>query len=150
MTTTIEPKMIHQGRNIKRFREMRGLKQEGLATELGEDWNQKKISLLEQKEEVEPELLEQVARVLKIPVDLIKEFDDQAPVTFNNTFHDSTISGAGAFSSHNYNCNFNPLDELKKAVEEIQKLNEANKDLYERLLQSEREKLELLKSKDKK
>ncbi len=148
MTTTIEPKMIHQGRNIKRFREMRGLKQEGLAMELGEDWNQKKISLLEQKEEVEPELLEQVARVLKIPVDLIKEFDDQAPVNYYNTFQDNSVN-QGAVGSNNYNCNFNPLDELKKAIEENRKLYEANKELYERLLQSEREKMELLKSSQK-
>ena len=47
------PDTIHQGRNIKRFREMLGLKQEGLAYELGEDWSQKKVSLLEQKEVVE-------------------------------------------------------------------------------------------------
>ena len=43
-------KTIHQGRNVKRFREMLGIKQERLALELGEDWNQRKISLLEQKE----------------------------------------------------------------------------------------------------
>ncbi len=54
-------KTIHQGRNIKRFREMMGIKQEALALELGDDWNQKKISLLEQKEVIEPDLLEQVA-----------------------------------------------------------------------------------------
>jgi len=31
-------KKIHQGRNIKRFREMLGIKQEAFAIELGEDW----------------------------------------------------------------------------------------------------------------
>ncbi|HEV7378465.1 MAG TPA: XRE family transcriptional regulator, partial [Dyadobacter sp.] len=46
-------KAIHHGRNIRRFREMLGLKQEGLAYELGEDWTQKRVSLLEQKEVVE-------------------------------------------------------------------------------------------------
>jgi hypothetical protein len=51
-------KTIHQGRNVKRFREMLGIKQEGLALELGDDWNQRKISLLEQKEVIEPEVLE--------------------------------------------------------------------------------------------
>lgn len=30
-------KKIHQGRNIKRFREMLGIKQEALAFELGDD-----------------------------------------------------------------------------------------------------------------
>ncbi|MGN6437566.1 MAG: hypothetical protein ACTHMM_13585 [Agriterribacter sp.] len=38
---------IHEGRNVKRFREMRGLKQEALADMLGDDWSQKKISQLE-------------------------------------------------------------------------------------------------------
>lgn len=48
--TDMPNKKIHQGRNIKRFREMLGIKQDALTYELGEDWNQKKISLLEQKE----------------------------------------------------------------------------------------------------
>ncbi|MDV4119611.1 transcriptional regulator, partial [Elizabethkingia anophelis] len=59
--TDMPNKKIHQGRNIKRFREMLGIKQDALAYELGEDWNQKKISLLEQKESVEKDILEQVA-----------------------------------------------------------------------------------------
>lgn len=45
---TMEQK-IHQGRNVKRLREMLGIKQEALAYALGEEWNQKKVSLLEQK-----------------------------------------------------------------------------------------------------
>ena len=142
-TTADMPKTIHQGRNIKRFREMRGLKQEGLAMELGEDWNQKKISLLEQKEEVEPQLLEQVAKVLKVPVDLIKDFDEQGEVNYYNTFHDHSTNGiiGGSYAT----VNFNPLDELMKALEENKRLNEENKRLYERLLQSEREKIETVK-----
>ncbi|MGN6212536.1 hypothetical protein [Parafilimonas sp.] len=42
-------KTIHEGRNVKRIREMLGIKQETLVLELGDDWNQKKISLLEGK-----------------------------------------------------------------------------------------------------
>lgn len=62
--TDMPNKKIHQGRNIKRFREILGIKQDALAYELGEDWNQKKISLLEQKESVEKDILEQVAKIL--------------------------------------------------------------------------------------
>ena len=68
---------IHQGRNIKRFREMLGIKQEVLAYELGEEWSQKKISLLEQKEEVEAGLLSQIAEVLKLPVEAFQNFDEE-------------------------------------------------------------------------
>jgi transcriptional regulator with XRE-family HTH domain len=121
---------IHQGRNVKRFREMLGIKQEALASELGDDWNQKKISLLEQKEIIEQDLLEQVAKGLKVPAEAIKNFDEEKANNFFNTFHDK--------SGFNYQCTFNPLDKYVEAMEE-------NKRLYERLLESEREKVEILK-----
>ena len=53
MTTTDMPKKIHHGRNIKRFRELFGLKQEALAIDLGSDWSQKKVSRLEENEVVD-------------------------------------------------------------------------------------------------
>ncbi len=73
-------KTIHQGRNIKRFREMFGIKQEAFATQLGDDWNQKKISQLESKEVIEDDLLQQVADILKVPAEAIKNFDEEAAV----------------------------------------------------------------------
>ena len=40
MTYTATPnRKVHDGRNVKRFREMLGIKQDALAYELGEDWN---------------------------------------------------------------------------------------------------------------
>ncbi|MDI1321422.1 MAG: XRE family transcriptional regulator [Algoriphagus sp.] len=131
---------IHHGRNIKRFREMMGIKQESLAFELGPDWSQKKVSLLEQKEEVEEELLRQVAEILKVPAEAIKSFNEEAVFnvisnTYNNESKDNSTLIA---SSVNYQPNFNPLDKLLEQVEE-------NKKLYERLLESEKEKVELLK-----
>ena len=71
---------IHMGRNVKRFREMLSIKQEAFATELGDDWNQKKVSLLEQKETIEDDLLQQVAKVLKVPVEAIKSFDEEKAI----------------------------------------------------------------------
>lgn len=86
-------KQIHQGRNIKRFREMLGIKQEALAYELGEDWNQKKTSLLEQKEEIEASLLSQIAEVLKLPVEAFQNFEEEQAVNIiSNTFHNGSIS----------------------------------------------------------
>ena len=125
---------VHQGRNVKRFREMLGIKQEALAYELGDDWTQKRISLLEQKEEIEPNILEQVAKVLRINPDAIKNFDEDSAINYINNFNDNSINH-GAFN--NYHCNINPVDRWIEALEE-------NKKLYERLLQSEREKVEML------
>jgi transcriptional regulator with XRE-family HTH domain len=131
MTEATERK-IHQGRNVKRFREMLGMKQEALAQQLGEDWTQKKISLLEAKEEIEPALLEQVAKVLKVPTKAIENFDEQAAVNIiSNTFHESAfINSTGTF-------NINPIAKWLETIEE-------NKKLYERLLTVEREKVALL------
>ena len=119
---------IHQGRNIKRFREMLGIKQDALAHSLGDDWNQQKISLLEQKEAIDNELLEQVSVALKVPVDAIKNFDEEAAINIiANTFTSNDNSTLNAVNNY---CSFNPLD---KVVE-----------LYEALVKSEKEKTELL------
>ena len=126
-------KTIHEGRNIKRFREMLGIKQDTLADALGDDWNQKKISLLEAKEQIEPALLEEVAKVLKVPAEAIKNFDEEVAVNIiSNTFEHGSIG-----YQRNENCSFNPIDKLVEVFEE-------NKKLYERLLQAEREKVELM------
>lgn len=127
MTTETNDK-IHQGRNVKRFREMLGIKQETLASELGDDWSQKKISLLEQKETIEPDLLEQVAKALKVPVEAIKNFDEEAAINIiGNTYNSNDTSTLNAF---NFHPTFNPID---KIVE-----------LYEALVKSEKEKVEIL------
>ena len=118
-------KTIHQGRNVKRFREMMLIKQEGLASMLGDDWNQKKISMLEQKEEIDDSLLQQIAVHLKVPVEAFKSFDEETAINvIGNNYHDNSSSNV------NYHCTFNPID---KIVE-----------LYEALVKSEKEKVEIL------
>lgn len=126
--TDMQNKKIHQGRNIKRFREMLGIKQEALAFELGDDWNQKKVSLLEQKETVESDILAQVAKILKVPAEAIENFDEEQAVNIiSNTFTSNDTSTLNAVNIHP---NFNPLD---KMVE-----------LYERMLQQQKEMIEKL------
>ena len=123
-------KTIHQGRNVKRFREMLGIKQEGLALELGEDWNQRKISLLEQKEVIEQDLLEQVARVLKVPVEAIKNFDEEAAINvIGNNYHDNSTSNV------NYHCTFNPIDKIVELYEALVKSEKEKAALLERILE---------------
>jgi transcriptional regulator with XRE-family HTH domain len=132
MTATRE-KHIHQGRNVKRFREMRGLKQEGLAWELGEDWTQKKVSLLEAKEEIEPAILEQVARVLKIPVEAFTDLDEDGPINIiSNTFNDHAVGYARTYSP-----SFNPIDKVVQLYDE--KIA-----LYERMLKDKSDMIEKL------
>ena len=82
---------VHEGRNVKRFREMLGIKQDALAYELGEGWTQKKISQLEQKESIELPLLQQISDTLKIPVEAFQNFDEEKAINIiSNTVNNST------------------------------------------------------------
>lgn len=124
MTYTTTPNhKIHEGRNVKRFREMLGIKQDALAADLGDDWNQQKISLLEQKESIDTALLQQISNALKIPVEAIQNFDEEQAVNvISNTF---TSNDTSTLNAINIQPTFNPLD---KMVE-----------LYERMLQQQKE-----------
>lgn len=124
----MQNKNIHQGRNIKRFREMLGIKQEALAFDLGEDWNQKKISLLEQKEAIEEDILEKISSILKIPVEAFQNFDEEQAINIISNTFDNCQQPASIF----YNSTINPLDQLIKVHEE--KIA-----LYERMLKEKDE-----------
>lgn len=117
---------VHEGRNVKRFREMLGIKQEALAYELGEEWNQKKISLLEQKESIETDLLKEISEVLHIPVEAFKNFDEEKAVNvISNTFNDNA-------AVINNNPTFHPIEQLIK-------LHDEKIALYERMLKEKDE-----------
>jgi transcriptional regulator with XRE-family HTH domain len=127
MTNTTPNPKIHEGRNLKRFREMLGIKQDFLAFELGEDWNQQKISLLEQKEKIDSDILEQVSAILKIPAEAIRNFDEQQAVNIiSNTFDKVENSfNFGTFNLH--------------PIEKIIQLHEEKIALYERMLKEKDE-----------
>jgi len=121
---------IHEGRNVRRFREMRELKQEALAFELGEDWNQQKISLLEQKRTIDPAILAEISRVLHLPVEVFQQFDEEQGINhiIANTFnsHDSSTLDA-------YIGNSSPIFNINP-IKEVQQLHEEKIAIYERML----------------
>ncbi len=119
---------IHQGRNVKRFREMLGIKQEALAFDLGNDWNQKKISMLEQKDRIDDDILNQISDALKIPVEAFQNFDEEQAINIiSNTFHDTQ-------GLINYNPTFN-----NNPIEKLIQLHEEKIVLYERMLKEKDE-----------
>lgn len=124
---------MHIGRKISRIREIRGIKQDFLAAELGV--SQQMVSKIEQSEVVEEATLDKIAKILGVSSEAIKTYNEEAIINiFSSTLHDNA-------GSINNGCtlNFNPIDKLLEVIEE-------NKNLYERLLASEREKIELLKN----
>ncbi|OXA78673.1 DNA-binding transcriptional regulator, XRE-family HTH domain [Flavobacterium aquidurense] len=124
MNTATKPK--HIGRNISRIRELRGMKQEALAIAIGV--SQQSVSNIEGSETVDEDKLKAIAEVLGVSAEAIKNYSDETVLNvINNTFtsHDSSTINA-----INIQPNFNPLD---KVVE-----------LYERLVQAEKDKVEYL------
>ena len=119
----------HVGRNLQRIRVYLGMKQEALAADLGV--NQQVISKIEKQEEIEEGFLKRIAEVLGISEEVIKDFDVEKTI-FNINHHnykDANIS-EGA-TTYDIVQQINPLE---KIVE-----------LYERLLKSEQDKIEILK-----
>ena len=120
---------IHQGRNIKRFREILGIKQEALAFDMGV--SQSSISDYESKETLDDKVLEKIAGFLKVPTEAIKNFDEEQAVNIiANTYSFQDFKDNAVASGFNYQPSFNPVD---KMVE-----------LYERMLQQQKEMIDKL------
>jgi len=116
-------KTVHEGRNVKRIREILGIKQDALAHDLG--LSQQAVSALEQKEALDKDMLEKIAGILKVTPESIKSFSEESVINIiSNTFNSHDTSTMNAITC------FNPMD---KMIE-----------LYEALLKSEREKIVLL------
>lgn len=126
MNTEIKTK--HIGRNISRIRELRGIKQEALAQAIGV--SQQSVSNIEGSETIEDDKLKAIAEALGVTTEGIKNFSEEGVINYFNTFNDTDFSNSQGAFGHNNQCTFNPLD---KVVE-----------LYERLLQAEKEKVEYL------
>ncbi len=109
------------------------------AWEMGEEWSQKRVSLLEQKESIDEAILKQVAEVLKVPVEAIQNFDDEMVVNIvTNTFSDFKDNATASPVAMNYQCTFDPVDKLVQ-------LHEEKIVLYERMLKEKDEMMEMLK-----
>ena len=130
MSTATKPK--HIGKNISRIRELKGMKQEALAFAIG--LSQQSVSNIEASENVDEEKLIEIAKVLEVSVEAIKNFTEENVINYFSNFYDNSSNSGAIHANH---CTFNPLDKLMEAVEE-------NKKLYERLLQSEKDKNEYL------
>lgn len=129
---------LHLGKKISRLRELRGIKQEILAEQLG--ISQQAVSKIEQSQHVEDATLERIGKVLGFSTTAIKNFDEERAIYSIQNNYDNAV----AHSNVQYQPTFNPLDEYRNEVQENKRLVEENKKLYEALLKAEREKVALL------
>ena len=115
-------KNVHQGRNIKRIRESRGMKQFTLAQLMG--ISQQAVSQIEQKPVIEEVLLSRMAIVLEVPAEVLREMEDVSDVSYyveNNTFE--ARDNAQTVHAKDYN-NYCSLDEIKRLYDEKETLYE--------------------------
>ena len=129
--TTEKSTQRHTGRNVQKIRVYLGVKQEALAYDLG--ISQSEVSKIEQQDEIDDGLLSKIAGSLGVAPEVIKDFDLERAIYNINSYKDATISDGATTAVYATLQQINPIE---KIVE-----------LYERLLQSEREKIELLKNK---
>jgi len=94
-------------------------------------WNQKKISILEQKEVIEDSLLKQISAILKIPVEAFQNFDEEQAVNIiANTYSFQDFKDNAVASGFSYQPSFNPVD---KMVELYERMLQQQKDMIEKL-----------------
>ncbi|MEJ0101420.1 MAG: hypothetical protein WDO19_02190 [Bacteroidota bacterium] len=82
---------------------------------------------MEQREVLDKDMLEKVAKLLKVSPEAIKNFTEETVINVIQNNYEGSVNNN---SNYNHQCTFNPFD---KVVE-----------LYEALLKSEREKNALL------
>ena len=127
---------VHHGRAVKRIRELLHIKQDVIADEL--NITQQAVSLLENKETIDPETLEQIAKTMKVPVDAIKNYNEEAAVNITQNNYEG--SNAHAVNKiENYTHIINPVEKWLEAMDEIKKLTaELLKEKYEKIALLER------------
>ncbi len=117
-------KSPHIGRKIVRIRELKGMKQETLASMIGV--SQQTVSRIEQSEEVDEDKLKLIADALGVTVEAIQNFNEDAVINHMNNIHNNHDSSVNAVIYYQ-------LSPIEKIVE-----------LYERLLKAEQQKVSLL------
>lgn len=132
METTNYTNMLHVGRKIERVRRLRGLTQTELGDALG--ITKQAVSKMEQTEQVDDERLKQIANALGVTEDGLKNFHEERVIYNTNNFYENCGVTSNAISGNTENFNNFPLE---KTIE-----------LFEQLLQKERERFE--KAKDEK
>lgn len=129
-TETLDKPNVHQGHNVKRIRESKGISQQALEPLV--HLSQQTISRYEDKRVIDEEMLQRFAKALEIPVETLKNMEEDACFNYyieNNTFSDHAI----AIIQNNYN-----------PIAEVIKLCNEKVELYERMLANEKEKISLL------
>lgn len=131
----INTDMYHIGRKIERVRRLRGMTQTDLGDALG--ISKQAISKMEQTEQIDDERVKQVAEALGVTEEGLKKFNEESVLYYTYNFYENSGVTAASIGAHNIETlnNF----PIEKTIE-----------MFEKLLQKEREKFERVKARNKK
>lgn len=121
---------LHVGRKIERVRRLRGMTQTELGDALG--ITKQAVSKMEQLEKIEDEKMKQVADALGVTEEGLKNFNEESVLYYTYNFYENSGVTAASIGAHNIETlnNF----PIEKTIE-----------LFEKLLEKEREKFERVK-----
>ena len=123
---------VHQGRNVRFFRNAKNMKQEDFAERIGV--KQPVVTKIERQEIIEKAMLLKCAEVLGISVEILQEFEPE-------TIFESIIYNIDKLENSNGEISISKFNTTNNySIEKIMELNNKNVELYERLLQAEKDK----------
>lgn len=89
MGIAFQEEKIHEGKNLKRIREIMGLKQEVLGRKCPGNYSQQRISEFENQWTIDEPTLQELAEALGVTVEFIRAFNEEKAIyniQNNNTF----------------------------------------------------------------
>lgn len=129
-------KNVNEGANVRKLRQILGIKQSAFAEKLGID--QSAVSRLESRRVIEEDMLLKIANIFNVSPKIIQELEENPlSVVVENTFE----SGSSNNGIIGYNEN---VDNIIHPIEKIIELNKQTTELYERMVALEKEKSALL------
>lgn len=117
---------VHHGRNIRRVRMEKNIKQEVLSEKV--NMSQPTVSRYENMKVIDEETLQRFAKALNVPIDYLETLEEDAPtVVFeNNTINNSDQGGANTQvgftqEENNTSAHFNPIEKIAELYERLLK-----------------------------
>lgn len=107
MSIAFQEEKIHEGKNLKRIREIMGLKQDVLGHNCPSQFSQQRISEFEKQWTIEEPALEELAEALGVSIEFIRSFNEERAIYNIQTNRDFREN---ATAHHNYQPTFNYQD----------------------------------------
>lgn len=148
----LKPTNFHHGHAVKRLRRDKQLTQKELGDRIG--LSQQAVGRFENEKILDEDILERFAKGLNVSSDLIKELEDDRPLSSyieNNTFTNagSNIVGSsiGTYYSQESETTRLALEKLEESYKEIRKDNEIKVNVYKEMIEFLKKEIVELKEK---